>query len=243
MRWLAVGLLALLALLLLSGCSNTEETVSQEIVTSIPWSVPETTTYRLLDSDDEEVGTGQFKIESAEFGEVRFTQHFEYPDRGFVNDAQVIANGQTLQPVEIAYVLEGPDGTLTCEATYEEGKVTAHRTGEDEDRTDTLDIPGIAYDSWADLFLWRTIDFREGFETEYGDVLSCTLDRTQKQNVLLKVTGRESVTVPAGTFDSWHLEIGSGGKKQDAWYSVDGARLLLKYDNGEQTFELAEGPD
>ena len=49
--------------------------------------------------------------------------------------------------------------------------------------------------------------------------------------------------MPAGTFDAWHLEIESGGETQDAWYTTDDAHTLLKYDNGESTFELTEAPN
>lgn len=238
-RWFGPALLALL--FIVTACAGTETIASRNIIKTIPWDVAETTKYRVLDKDDKEVGTANFKIESAETG-VRFTQHFDFPGKGFVNDAQVVADGQTLKPVSTRFVIDGPDGRISCEAAYASGKVTAHRAGQDGERDDTLDLPDISYDSWADLFLWRTIDYTAGFETTYGDILSCTLDRTQKQNITLKVLRQESVTTPAGTYDAWHLAIESSGETQDAWYSIDPLHLLVKYDNGEQTFELTQAP-
>jgi len=238
-RWLGPALLALL--LIATACAGTETITSRNIITAIPWDVPETTKYRVLDKDDLEVGTATFKIETAETG-LHFTQHYDFPSRAFVNDAQVVADAQTLEPVTTRYVIDGPDGRITCEAAYASGKVTVHRTGQDTERDDTLDLPDVFYDSWTDLFLWRTIDYSEGFETEYGDILACTLDRTQKQNITLKVLQQESITTPLGRYDTWHLEIESGGKTQDAWYTIDPLHLLVKYDNGEQTFELIQAP-
>lgn len=238
-RWLGPALLVLL--LIATACAGTETIASRNIVKTIPWDVPETAKYRLLDKDDKEVGTANFKIENAGAG-LRFTQHFDFPSKGFVNDAQVVADSQTLQPVSSRFVIDGPDGRISCEAAYADGKVTAHRSGQDGERDDTLDLPDILYDSWADLFLWRTIDFGEGFETTYGDTLSCTLDRTQQQNITLRVLEQESVTTPLGTYDTWHLQIESSRETQDAWYSVDPLHLLVKYDNGEQTFELIQAP-
>lgn len=238
-RWLGLAVLALLFLDV--ACAGTETITSRNIIKTIPWEVPETTKYRVLDREDLEVGTGTFKIESAEAG-LRFTQHYEFPSRAFVNDAQVVADAQTLKPVSTRFVIDGPDGRITCEAAYASGTVSVHRTGQDGQRDDALDLPDIFYDSWTDLFLWRTIDFAEDFETEYGDILSCTVDRTQKQNITLRVLQQESITTPLGTYETWHLEIESAGEKQDAWYTIDPLHLLVKYDNGEQTFEVIQAP-
>lgn len=239
-RWLGLALIAIL--LIASACAGTEEITSRNIIKTIPWDVPETMKYRVLDRDDVQVGTAEFEIEAADTG-VRFTQHYEFPGRAFVNDAQVVADAQTLVPVSTRFVIDGPDGRITCEAAYASGKVTVHRTGQDGERDDTLDLPEIFYDSWTDLFLWRTIDYSEGFETEYGDILSCTIDRTQKQNITLRVLQQESITTPLGTYETWHLEIESSGETQDAWYTIDPLHLLVKYDNGEQTFEIIQAPD
>jgi hypothetical protein len=55
---------------------------------------------------------------------------------------------------------------------------------------------------------------------------------------VLKVVDSEQVTVPAGTYQAWKLEIDSGGETQTAWYAADATHLLLRYDNGQQLFEL-----
>ncbi len=238
MRRLALLLPALL--LLAMACAGTEHITSRDIVSRIPWTLPAPDHYRVLDRDDKEIGTADFQIEkSGEF--IRLTQHYDVPDKGYVNDSVVIADPETLLPSSSSYTLTGPNGTLTCDAGYSAGQVSAHRVGQDEERTDLLDVPAIAYDSWADLFLWRTIDFSPGYETDYADVLSCTLDRLQKISVKLKVKGQERVTVPAGDYDVWRLEIDSGGETQTAWYSTDPLHVLVKYDNGSDTFELTAG--
>jgi hypothetical protein len=242
MRHAAVLLLPL-ALLIFASCAQEESISSTSVIKAIPWQVPETATYRILDHNDKEVGTGDFKITKEDTGNLRFTQHYEFPTKGFTNDSQVVAKPDTIEPISTRYVIDGPDGRISCEAAYASGKVTAHRVGQDETRDDTQSVPKVVYDSWTDLFLWRTIDFKQDFQIEYGDSLSCTLDRTQAQNITLKVKEQQSITVPAGTFDTWHLEIESGGGSQDAWYTADAAHTLVKYDNGDETFELKQAPD
>lgn len=235
-------LAALATLLLAAACANNENITSAEIVSQIPWNGPETAEYRVLDSDDDPVGTLTLSIEEEAAGAWLLRQSFNFPEKKFTNDAEVIVDGSTLQPESSTFKIAGPDGNLDCSAEYSTGRVNAHRIGEDGERDDTITIPNITYDSWSDLFVWRTIAFGDGYEKDYTDVLACTLSRPDKISVSLKIDGREDVTVPAGTFEAWHLEIDSGGETQDAWYTTDDAHTLLKYDNGESTFELTSTP-
>lgn len=233
---------ALLTLFVATACAGDDSITSAAIVGEIPWSGPETATYRVLDVDDDTVGTLELSIEEEPAGAWRFSQSFDFPDRGFTNEASVIVDGSTLQPESSTFKIEGPDGNLDCSAEYNTGEVSMHRIGADGQRDDTLTIPNIAYDSWGDLFVWRTIEFSDGYEKDYADVLACTLSRPDTIGVSLKIDEREDVTVPAGTFETWHLEIGSGGETQHAWYTTDDAHILVKYDNGESTFELTDAP-
>ncbi|MEO7666012.1 MAG: hypothetical protein ABIU97_03160 [Dehalococcoidia bacterium] len=232
-------LLAVLGLTLLSACES-QSLTSTDIVEDIPWSPPESDNYRVLDDSGDEVGTLTTTIESADNGALSLRQDFDFPDAGFVNSAEVIVDEDSVQPRSVSFQIQGPEGDLMCGAAYVDGKVIAERVGEDETRTDELAVPQIAYDSWSDLFLWRTIAFAEGYSVEYTDILSCTLDRTQKLGVTLKVAEREEIEVPAGTFETWRLEIESGGAGQTAWYATDESRRLIKYDNGREVFELTE---
>jgi hypothetical protein len=54
----------------------------------------------------------------------------------------------------------------------------------------------------------------------------------------LEVRGKETVEVPAGTFEAWRLKISSGDGDQTAWYADTPERPLVRYDNGRQVFEL-----
>lgn len=240
-RALWLGPVVLFALLAMA-CETSETPTSNNIVDRIPWTPPETALYRVLDDDDQEVGTLEMRIEAQGGDAVRLTQYFDFPEAGFVNEAVVIADAATLEPQSTAFRIEGPDGTLRCNASYSDAEVTVNRVGEDGERTDTLDVPVYAYDSWADLFTWQTLPLGPGFETRYTDILSCTLDRTQRLGMHLEVVGEEEVSVPAGTYQTWELEIKSGGHTQRAWFTQDERQLLVKYYNGRETFELTETP-
>ena len=236
-------LLALVgALMLAAACSSSEEVVSREIVGTIPWAGPETAKYRVLDSNDDEVGTLDLSIEKAGSGGLLFHQFFDFPDKKFTNEAKVTVDDKTLQPSSSSFKIVGPSGNLDCSATYGDGVMKAHRKGEDGERDDTLSVPRVVYDTWGDLFVWRTLDLGAGLDISYADVLSCTLAKPDVISVKLRVEEQEQITVPVGTFDTWKLEIESGGDTQTAWYSTDAKHTLIRYDNGESTFELTQAP-
>lgn len=210
--------------------------MAREIVSEIPWTGPETFKYRLLQGDDVK-GSGALTLSVASTTFV-IEQAFEIPEEEVTDSISAEVEADTLKPRKVERVIDGPEGERRCEATYAENSVTVEqRAGEDE-RTDTLSVPTPHYDSWSDLFLWRTVEFFEGQELKYVDVLSCSLAKPDILSIVLKVKEKEEVEVPAGTFQAWRLEIRSGGRTQKAWYTDDERRTLVRYDNGDLVFEL-----
>jgi len=233
-------LLILIPAALLVACSDDSgELVARDIVSEIPWTAAgEKATYRLLQGDDLK-GTGVLAIGSpVDAGSLRLQQSFEIPEENITDEASVSVNIETLRPLVVTRVIDGREGKRECQASYSERRVVIDQKAGKDKRTDELDLPPEHYESWSDIFLWRTIEFFEGNEVKYVDVLSCSLAKPDLLSVVLKVKAIEEVTVPAGTFQAWRLEIRSGGRTQKAWYADDARRTLVRYDNGDLVFEL-----
>lgn len=232
-------IVALAAVLLLAACAD-DNIKSTDIVTQIPWPAEERATYRVLDDEGVEVGALVMTVASDRSDTYLLGQSFSFPEAGFTNEAEVDVGRTDLRPRRTSYVIDGPDGVASCSADYVGSDVNVLNEREDGERTDTLDVPNVAYDSWSDLFIWRTIDFSQGFEIEYADIVACQAPAPpQRLAVRLEVTGREPLEVPAGTFDTWRVEI-DAGRAQKAWFTTDDAHILVRYDNGDQIFELIE---
>jgi len=229
-----VAALSFLALAM-AACQEETSTLSgEDIVSNIPWRAPEEARYRLLDGEEVK-GSGVLRIESDD-GETTFTQEFESEE--FHDEVVAVADAQTLRARSVQRVIEGPEGPRRWQVEYRDSTALVIQRSEEDERRDEVSIPANSYDSWTDIFIWRTIDFREGYEATYTDVLSATLAEPQVISQTLEVTGRETVEVPAGSFDAWRLEIRSSGGKQKAWFADDEARTLVRYDNGNLVFEL-----
>ena len=233
----AVLLIATLsvAALTLAGCKSETTSLSGEaIVSDIPWPASEEAHYRLMDGDKEK-GSGVLTIDS-EGGRVTFRQAFE--SESFKDETEASADSATMEPQSVQRVIDGPEGKRRWEVEYKDAAVSVVQKSEDDERTDDLSVPTRSYDSWTDVFLWRTIDFRDGYEASYSDVLSATLARPQVISQTVRVKGKETVEVSAGTFEAWRLEIRSDDGIQEAWYADTATRPLVRYDNGSLVFEL-----
>jgi len=222
------------------ACGNDEGSTiagGGPVLTEIPWRVPETTKYRLLE-DDEQIGSAELTIESGQGGNDTFGQSFRFPEREITDDVEVSANAGTLAPTAVTRAVNSQDGERSWDVTYGASTVTVVQSDEDDERTDTIDVPTTSYDTWTDLFLWRTIDYEEGYEVKYAAVVTADFAKPEVISIALKVTGLESVTVSTGTFEAWRLEIRSGGRTQKAWIADNGERTLVRYDNTELIWEL-----
>ena len=227
--------IAALALLALAGCKSETTTLSGEaIVSRIPWVRHEEATYRLMDGDEVQ-GDGLLRITSVN-GLLTLRQEFESEE--FKDTVEAVVDGVTMEPESVQRAIDGPDGERRWEVLYEGGVAKVVQHSEDDERQDNLSVPTRSYDSWTDVFLWRTMDFRDGYEASYSDVLSATLARPQVISQTVRVMGKETVVVPAGTFEAWRLEIRSDDGSQEAWYADTDTRPLVRYDNGSLVFEL-----
>jgi hypothetical protein len=95
------------------------------------------------------------------------------------------------------------------------------------------------YDNDSSLFLWRSLNFVVGFTANYHTIVT----GSGEQPVLhLEITRKEQITVPAGTFNTWRLEIQGPDVKQVAWFADTPERPLVQYDNSIALFQLTTVP-
>jgi hypothetical protein len=203
-----------------------------DIVARVPWAPAESLEYALKEGT-RQTASGTLSV-SVQGAETRLVQR--YTSGANSDEITVVVESQTLKPLSSKRVIAGSDDPETLDVTYtEQGAVI--KQGE---RQSGMSVPEHAYDNDSSLFLWRTIDFREGYEARYITIIT---NRRSRQTIDLKVTGKEQVTVPAGTFSAWRLEIRGANARQIAWYADTPARTLVKYDNDRGTiFELITRP-
>ena len=224
----------LLATLLLAACVVDEPVATQDIVSTIPWLDGERAEYVLLDRDNGEEHSRAVLTVTRQNG--AFELGLRFSDEQDSDEVVVLVDATTLKPISVRREISRQATTVTGEYDSEEGIIRITIIDKDGDeRPVPLRLEENYYDNESSLFLWRTIPFEEGYEASYYSVLA---NQRSHELITVRVAGTEEITVPAGTFQTWRVEIRFDGTKQVAWYADTPERTLVQYDNSRQLMQL-----
>ena len=223
-----------------------------DIVARVPFASGERLVYALHDNTGAVVARGELWVIERGDGQLVLTQDYEElaapaslePTRDL---AWVVVEQATLQPLEgFRSIIRRNAAAGTSLETFSWG----YRRGAGEEARETLvtaverdgeleeselRLRGHAYDNESSLWLWRTLALSDSYEARYVSVNHA--ERSQ-QTVILRVTGRQTVDVPAGAFDSWRLQVRNGRATRVAWIEVKPPHRVVQWDNGSLVFRL-----
>jgi serine/threonine protein kinase len=118
------------------------------------------------------------------------------------------------------------------EAAYTRRHVTLKKAG--ELAATKIALGGVAFDNTAVLHLIRRLPLAVGYQTTLR-ILS-TLNGASIVPICVTVTGREAITVKAGTFDCFRVELSIN---QTYWYTTNAQHYLVKFEAGLTVGELS----
>jgi hypothetical protein len=237
MRAAVFAALLLPALLFGIACLAPAKTPpTADLAITVPWPDQEQAQYVLLDrKSNKELGQGTLSV-SRQGDQYELGQLFDNSS-GETDDSSVFVNAQTLKPVSFHRKQALKNQTQEVKGDYDAAKGVANITEVTggKDRPVPLRLGSNYYDNDTSLFLWRAVPFAMGYTAAYLTVLT---GNTSQAIVQIEVTGKEEVTVPAGTFQTWKMEIRSAGEKQFAWIADTPDHRLVQYENSIYTFKL-----
>jgi len=230
MKKSTIAISLLIALLFTSACSSTPTTSTPATglgLSLAPWSNGEMTSYDWLDdASGSQIGTSTITI----------TQHTtnwvitEVDAIGQENQTiQMTINSETLKPVGEQKTIKSSSNNIQLTSDYSADKVDITADVNGTTKTASVDVPQNAVDNDQLLMTLRALPFSEGYKATY--VIVSTMNATLT-NGTFTVQPQETVTVPAGSFNTWKVEMNFGQTTQYAWYKVDSPHKLVKYDNG-----------
>ena len=215
-----LGVVLLLPLVvLLAACSTSAGGGgTDDIVSQVRLVDGERFVYRLLDLDGELVGRGTFT--TTRNGDT-FELRQSYADLApagagsVVDESLVVVDAATLQPVTMQRTIQPRGG--------------------DDARTGELRLREHYYEDQSSLWLWRTLAFDEDLELRYTAV--DPREGSQVTAALMQVD-RQLRETPAGSFDSWVIQIRTGRETVNVWVHVQPPHEVVRFDNGRLFFEL-----
>ena len=246
----ALGLFVAGAVLLAGCAGGTTITGTENVVTQVPFASGEVAVYELLDVDGAVIGRGTLTVE-AQDGRLRFEQRFVESEPATTTQPAsdlivVVTEIDTLKPVGGGREITRASGVEQYGWTYIPPASPEHEVRLEVERldegggdgdADEMNVREHHYDNESSLWLWRTLAFSEQYEARYVSVSA--IERNQ-QAVDLSISERNTVEVPAGTFETYRLLVRNGRATRVAWINVEPPHQVVRWDNGEQVFQLVQ---
>lgn len=221
-RGLCMLVVVALGLVFLAGCSGNTLATQPLSFKTAPWTDGEVSTYDVLGKDGKQAGTATWTWHQVQNG---WTQAYELNMAGRLDRGTVVL-GKDLLPAMSWRELSG----LRFDTTYGPDKATIRTTATDGKVTGKdVTRPADGLDNDQSLQVQRALPLANGYATRYTDIIPTS---GQSAPIRVSVTGVETITVPAGTFPSWHISMDYGAAgSHDAWYCQAAPNLLIRYRN------------
>lgn len=217
-----------IAVFVLSACGG--PSVQPLDFRAAPWSAGEVSQYDLLDRNRDPVGAATWSWERTAN---QWQQRYDVTVNG-VLDTGVVVLDENLKPLRSSREVGGK----RYDATYGDKTVNITVTAADGTTT-TKSVPAVAdgIDNDVSLQAQRALPLAANYVTRYTDIIPTTASSAP---IVLSVTGAETVTVPAGTFTTWHVKMAFSGTAHEGWYAQQPPYAMVKYQNGASgaVFEL-----
>jgi len=188
-----------------------------------PWQPGEISRLEARDPGGHPLLTWELSVES------RGSQTVLISDReaaGFHERAAVVVDPRTLIPARIEFERESVEGRVDYVAEYGSEDVTIKADLPRGHEEAAIRLPARPfYDAEQLVMVIRALPLYGNFR---GTIRSVVTRAGAQDSVILRVRGRESVSVPAGHFEAWKVDI--IGSDQCAWIAVAHPHQLVKYE-------------
>ena len=231
--------LFLLSALLLSACSARP----QPLIFGEPvWADGETSAYRVTNREDRIVGAATFRVQAGgqHLQDGGWTLIREITDAGQIEQATIEMQPLDYRPVYSNLVRSGGGGRQVVEARIAGSQVDITLTNRQGATVyERVQTPSDIRDERTLLLILRALPLAPGYATRINSFLPVV---GQMERVSVQVRRTEAVSVPAGQFDTWVVELKSNERTTKAWVAQTAPFPVVKFIDGRSraTFEMTE---
>jgi hypothetical protein len=230
-----VGFWLILALML-TGCSQAQ--VQPLRFNSAPWQSNEVSAYQLTDLNGNYAGTAAYDLSRPSDDVWRLRR--EINAQGTQEIVVVEFGDSGFRPLQSTLVRIAADGTEVVNAQYSSTSADLELTTKQNVTTvQRVSIPSDAREQATLTMLLRALPLAEGYAVRLNIFLPIVgiLDR-----VTVSVIEQQQVTTPAGSFETWYVEMETPDSQTEAWVSTQAPYPVVKFIDSRNggTFELSE---
>lgn len=225
----------LLALSFFAACSTAKP---QPLIFGEPvWTDGETSAYRVTNREGRVVGAAAFHVGRREQEDGWILQR-EILDAGASEQATIEMQPAGYRPVTSHLVRSFGGGKQIVDTQFEGAQVDIELTNRQGAKVyQRVQVPSDIRDERTLLLIMRALPLAQGYATRINSFLPIA---GQMERVALQVRRSESVTVPAGTFETWLVELKANDRTTKAWVAQAAPFPVVKFVDGrsQATFEL-----
>ena len=234
MAWTATRLAPFLfSVLILSACSARP----QPLIFGEPvWADGETSAYRVSNREGRIVGTAIFEVQFVP--EDGWTLIREINDAGRSERATIEMQPLGFRPVYSHLVRTDVNGKQVVEAQFAGAQVDIALTSRQGATVyERVQAPSDIRDERTLLLILRALPLAHGYATRINSFLPVV---GKMERVAVQVRRTETVTTPAGSFDTWVVELKSNERTTRAWVARTAPFPVVRFIDGRSraTFEL-----
>lgn len=200
-----------------------------------PWQPGEVSLLDLMNSHGELIAPWELRVDSDGSSTV-FTS--DQRGVGYHEHSMVSADRDTLVPNRTELTYESDRGRVKYTATYGENRVTIQSSLPIGDEEATIDLPDSPYfDNEQLVMIIRALPLKRGYKATLRDVITRAAMNT---SITLHVVRKEQLEVPAGTFETWKVDLKGTGRT--VWIATSDPYQLVKYEDrkAQTTAELVQ---
>lgn len=204
------------------------------------WQAGERSEYRITNRDDVVAGSAILEITSAEDGvDGGWVLRRVVNDIGVSESVTVTMQSSGYLPLHSLTVRSSANAQEIVEADYDRGQVDIAITNQQGSTVyERINVPSDSRDERTLLPLLRVLPLRRGYAANINSVYPVT---GYTERFSIRILGSEAVTVPAGSFDTWQIELKTTDRTTRAWVGQEAPYPLVKFIEGrsQATFELS----
>jgi hypothetical protein len=206
------------------------------------WQSGERSLYQVTNREGRVVGSAHITIEmGGEHIDEGWTFRQEIGDIGVSEISTVEAQRRGYIPV-YSYMVRISDGgrQQVVEAEYDRAEVNIALTSlQGSTVYERVNVPSDVRDDRTILSLVRTLPLAQGYATAMNSFLPVT---GLMERQAIRVVRGEQITVPAGSFDTWLVELKTPARTTRAWIAKESPHILVRFVEGrsQATFDLTD---
>jgi hypothetical protein len=200
-----------------------------------PWHSDEHFEYNIVATQDGSLlGTSMIDVQPA--GDVTTIKNVVKIGQ-ITQSMTVTVRSSDLRPLSGEHQVTGSPNDFSLTSAYQNGQLTVQAQTAQGTKNATVNVDASALDNDSLLMVLRGAPLADNFSSPFTLVVSANATQVK---AMLNVVGKESVTVPAGTFETYKVELSFGTQKQTIWYEAVSPHRLIQYDNGTTKFVLTK---